>query len=129
MKLINMKLENFKGIRHLEIPFNGLNRVFRGTNGAGKSTVADAQSWLLTGKKSDANENLDPKTIGPKGYLHNLEHSVECKYELDDGSLITLKKVFKEKYTKKRGSTTSEFSGHVVEYYMDDVPVKQKTIR
>lgn len=126
MKLINMKLENFKGIRHLEIPFNGLNRVFRGTNGAGKSTVADAQSWLLTGKKSDANENLDPKTIGPKGYLHNLEHSVECKYELDDGSLITLKKVFKEKYTKKRGSTTSEFSGHVVEYYMDDVPVKQK---
>ena len=126
MKLINMKLENFKGIRHLEIPFNGLNRVFRGTNGAGKSTVADAQSWLLTGKKSDANENLDPKTIGPEGYLHNLEHSVECKYELDDRSLITLKKVFKEKYTKKRGSTTSEFSGHVVEYYMDDVPVKQK---
>lgn len=126
MKLINMKLENFKGIRHLEIPFNGLNRVFRGTNGAGKSTIADAQSWLLTGKKSDANENLDPKTIGPEGYIHNLEHSVECKYELDDRSLITLKKVFKEKYTKKRGSTTSEFSGHVVEYYMDDVPVKQK---
>ncbi|QUN13652.1 AAA family ATPase [Clostridium sp. C1] len=126
MKLINMKLENFKGIRHLEISFNGLNRVFRGTNGAGKSTIADAQSWLLTGKKSDANENLDPKTIGPEGYIHNLEHSVECKYELDDRSLITLKKVFKEKYTKKRGSTTSEFSGHVVEYYMDDVPVKQK---
>lgn len=126
MKLINMKLENFKGIRHLEIPFNGLNRVFRGTNGAGKSTIADAQSWLLTGKKSDANEDLDPKTIGPEGYIHNLEHSVECKYELDDRSLITLKKVFKEKYTKKRGSTTSEFSGHVVEYYMDDVPVKQK---
>lgn len=126
MKLINMKLENFKGIRHLEIPFNGLNRVFRGTNGAGKSTIADAQSWLLTGKKSDANENLDPKTIGPEGYLHNLEHSVECKYELEDGSLITLKKVYKEKYTKKRGSTTSEFSGHVIEYYMDDVPVKQK---
>ena len=97
MKLINMKLENFKGIRHLEIPFNGLNRVFRGTNGAGKSTIADAQSWLLTGKKSDANENLDPKTIGPEGYIHNLEHSVECKYELDDRSLITLKKVFKEK--------------------------------
>lgn len=127
MKLLNMKLENFKGIRHLEIPFDGIDREFRGTNAAGKTTIADAQSWLLTGKKFSVNENLNPKTWGPDGeYMHNLEHSVECKYQNDDGSIVTLKKIFKEKYTKKRGSTRAEFSGHVVEYYIDDVPTKEK---
>uniref|UniRef100_A0A6M3JLU6 Uncharacterized protein n=1 Tax=viral metagenome TaxID=1070528 RepID=A0A6M3JLU6_9ZZZZ len=39
---------------------------------------------------------------------------------------ITLKKVFKEVYTKKRGSARSEFTGHSTDYFIDGVPVQKK---
>ncbi|MDP4164642.1 MAG: hypothetical protein Q8898_16220, partial [Bacillota bacterium] len=39
---------------------------------------------------------------------------------------LTFKKVFYEKWTKKRGSATSEFSGHTTDYYIDGVPVQKK---
>ncbi len=121
MKLLNMKLENFQGIKHLELNFNGLNKSIHGDNATGKTTIANAQAWLLTGKSSDNRKNYTPKTEN----AHGLEHSVECTYSTENG-IIILKKVLKEKYTKKRGSTTAEFSGHVVEYYKDGVPVKEK---
>lgn len=123
MKLLKMKLENFQGIKDLELDFeNGVNKTIRGDNATGKTTIANAQSWLLTGKSSEDEKNYTPKTQGASG----LEHSVECTYRFDDGSIVTLKKLLKEKHTKKRGSTTAEFSGHSVEYYRDDVPIKEK---
>jgi len=121
MKLLNMKLENFQGIKHLELDFQGLDKTIKGDNATGKTTVANAQSWLLTGKSSDNIKNYTPKTEN----AHGLEHSVECVYSTENG-IVTLKKLLKEKYTKKRGSTSAEFSGHVVEYYKDGVPVKEK---
>jgi len=36
---------------------------------------------------------------------------------------IKLKKVFSEKWTKKRGSIDEEFTGHTTTYFVDDVPV------
>ena len=123
MKLLRMKLENFQGIKALGLDFkNGMDVTIRGDNATGKTTIANAQSWLLTGKSSEDEKNYTPKTQGAR----NLEHSVECTYELDNGAIVTLKKVLKEKYTKKRGSTTAEFSGHSVDYFKDDVPVKEK---
>lgn len=122
MKLLTMKLENFQAIGNLTLDFNGLNKTIRGNNGTGKTTVANAQSWLLTGKSSADEKNYSPKTQDASG----LDHSVECSYSLDDGRVVTLKKTLREKYTKKRGSTTAEFSGHEVLHYIDDVPVKEK---
>ena len=123
MKLLRMKLENFQGIKALGLDFkNGMNMTIRGDNATGKTTIANAQSWLLTGKSSEDEKNYTPKTQGAS----NLEHSVECTYELENGAIVTLKKVLKEKYTKKRGSTTAEFSGHSVEYFRDEVPIKEK---
>lgn len=121
MKLLEMKLENFQGIDNLELKFDGLSKSIHGDNATGKTTVANAQSWLLTGKSSDNEKNYTPKTEGS----HNLNHSVECRYQLEDMSIVTLKKLLKEKYTKKRGSADSEFTGHVVEYYKDGVPMKE----
>lgn len=122
MRLLSMKLENFQGIKNLTLNFNGLDKTIKGDNATGKTTIANAQSWLLTGKSSEDEKNYSPKTENS----HGLEHSVECSYDLENGVVITLKKVLKEKYTKKRGSTTAEFSGHEVLHYVDGVPVKEK---
>src|SRR5690606_41792462 len=53
-------------------------------------------------------------------------HSVEAVLELEDGSHLALKKVFKEKWTKKRGSAKAEFTGHTTDHFVDGVPVKKK---
>jgi hypothetical protein len=39
---------------------------------------------------------------------------------------VNLRKRFQEKWTKKRGSATAEFSGHTTDYFIDDVPSKKK---
>src|SRR5699024_7994643 len=36
----------------------------------------------------------------------------------------TLRKIYKEKWTRKKGSSSEEFDGHTVKYYVDGVPVK-----
>ena len=126
VKLIEMKLENFKGIRNLSIDFNGVDTNISGKNGTGKTTVADAFSWLFFNKDSQGSADFDVKTRNEKGeFLHNLEHSVEAVLYVD-GQEIKFKKVFKEKYVKKRGSNDAEFSGHTTDYFVDDVPRKKK---
>ena len=52
MKLLNLKISNFKGIRSFELPLNGGSAIVSGTNGAGKTSLFDAYSWLLFGKDS-----------------------------------------------------------------------------
>ena len=41
--------------------------------------------------------------------IHNLEHSAECELLIDE-NVLTLKKVYAEKWTKKRGSAEAEFT-------------------
>lgn len=119
-----LKLRNFKGIRELDIRFEADTNIY-GKNGTGKTTIADAFQWLLFNKDSSGSADFDVKTKTADGeYLHNLEHSVEGVFILN-GSELSLKKVLKEKYTKKRGSLTEEFTGHTTDYFVDDIPKKK----
>ena len=52
MKLLTLVLRNFKGIKNLELIANGGNVSVFGDNATGKTTVADAFSWLLFDKDS-----------------------------------------------------------------------------
>lgn len=126
VRLKQMKLRNFKGIKELDIDFNLLDTNVYGKNATGKTTLVDAFSWLFFNKDSSGASDFDVKTKTPDGeYLHNLEHLVEGVVEVD-GTETTFKKVFKEKYTKQRGSTTASFTGHTTDYFVDDVPRKKK---
>ncbi|MFS8541373.1 MAG: recombinase RecF, partial [Tissierellales bacterium] len=40
--------------------------------------------------------------------------------------MIKLKKVYKEKWTKKRGQPIAEFTGHTTYHFVDDVPINKK---
>ena len=51
IKLKSIRLENFKGIKNLDVKFSDRTEIM-GRNAAGKTTVFDAFTWLLFGKNS-----------------------------------------------------------------------------
>ena len=53
LRLERLALERFKGVERLQLSLGGRNAVISGQNGSGKTTVADAYTWLLTGKLSN----------------------------------------------------------------------------
>jgi DNA repair exonuclease SbcCD ATPase subunit len=121
-----MEIRNFKGIPYFTMSLNGLNAAVFGDNAVGKTTLMDSFIWVLFDKDSQNKKDFAIKTLDEDGKeIHNLEHSVELEF-LYNGLPLTLKKVFYEKWTKKRGSATSEFSGHTTDYYIDGVPVQKK---
>ena len=112
LRINKLVLQNFKGIKSLEIDAGGSNLTIYGDNATGKTTVFDAFMWLLFNKDSLGRSDFGIKTQDENGnVIHNLEHSVECELAIDN-SILTLRKVFTEKWTKKRGSADAEFTGH-----------------
>ena len=126
LRIKNLRLENFQGLRDVSFDFDGRSGDIIGDNGTGKSTVFNSVTWLLYGKSSTGSTGFSPKTRGPHGELHHLNHSVYGEFLTDSGRVVTLQKVFHEVYKKKRGSIREEFSGHTIDYYLDGVPVKEK---
>lgn len=123
--LERLTLKNFKGIRDFTLDAQGADVNVYGDNAAGKTTLYDAWLWLLFGKDSQNRADFEIKTLRPDGTpIHNLDHEVEGVL-LVDGRRTMLRKVYKEKWTKKRGSVTAEFSGHTTEYFIDGVPSKK----
>ena len=126
MKLLNLKLENFQGIREGEFVFDGESATISADNGFGKTTVFNAFTWLLFDKASTGAKSFTPKTKGPHGDLHHLNHSAEAAFKLEDGRIITFKKTYYEIYKKKRGSASESFEGHTTDYFVDGVPSNEK---
>lgn len=125
MTLVKLVLENFKGIRALTLEPNGRDMRISGENGTGKTTCADAFTWLVSSKDSLGRSDFALKTLDENGKeLHNLEHSVEGVLNIDEQQ-ITLKKTFKEKYVKRRGQARAEFTGHTTDYEIDGVPTSK----
>ena len=125
IKIKTLKLENFKGIKNLTIDFKDTTNIY-GDNAVGKTTIFDAYSWLLWDKDSLNRKDFAIKPYDKNGEeIHNLESVVEGDFSFDDTDL-NLKKIYKEVWTKKRGSTQAEFTGHTTDYYINSVPVKKK---
>ena len=55
IKIERLSLENFKCHKALELDFSCRSAALFGDNGAGKTTVYDALTWLLFGKDSHGN--------------------------------------------------------------------------
>jgi len=127
MRLLQLKLNNFQGLKEFSFIPGGSNADIFGENATGKTTIFNALTWLLFDKAATDIKGFNPKTKGADGQdIHNLEHWVECSFRLDDGLLITLKKVMAEDWRKTRGSNTAEFVGNPKSYFIDGVPVLEK---
>ncbi|MBT2727872.1 AAA family ATPase [Bacillus sp. ISL-75] len=125
LTLTRLSLKNFKGVREFTIEMNGQNVRIFGDNATGKTTLFDSFVWLLFDKDSQNKKDFSIKTLVGGKELHNLEHEVEATFDIS-GITLTLKKVYTEKWTKKRGYPTPEFSGHTTDYFIDGVPSKKK---
>lgn len=126
IELVVLKLRDFKGIKSLDIQLDGGNAQIFGDNEVGKTTTFDAFLWLLFDKDSNNKKDFAIKTLNGDGSeRHNLEHTVEGTF-LVEGATVTLKKIYKEKWTKKRGQPVAEFTGHEVEHFVDEVPLSKK---
>lgn len=125
IKLDKLTLNNFKGINKKEIEFTDKTNI-SGDNATGKSTVFDAYSWLLWGKDSFNRKDYEIKPYDENNnVIHNLESSVEGVFDID-GKETTFTRVFKEVWTKKRGSNNETFTGHTTDFYINEVPKKKK---
>lgn len=126
MRIKTLRLENFQGIKGASFDFDGKSASIYGDNATGKTTVYNALTWLLFDRPSTGAKSYTPKTKGPDGDLHYLDHAAEARFIMDDGRQVALRKVFHEVYKKKRGAAAEEFDGHSVDFYIDGVPVKEK---
>lgn len=124
IKLMALALRNFKGVKELIIELNGGDAKAYGDNGTGKTTVKDAFLWLLFNKDSQNRADFSIKTLKDGKEVNNLDHEVEAVFRID-GSPLTLRKVYHEKWTKKRGAPVAEFAGHETDYFIDGVPSKK----
>lgn len=81
MRIETLTIKNFRGIENLQVTLNGYDAVVSGQNGSGKTTIADAVCWLLSGKMSDGKtgENQNIKTLCTKS-------EVELKF--DNGLIL-----------------------------------------
>lgn len=122
MKIKKLRLEHFRGIKVLEVNFDGKNTDIFGANGTGKTTIANAICWLLTGQPITSEKDFSPKTADS----HNLHHKAELTMQTDDGAIVTIAKDYYEKWTKKKGAQIAELTGHTTDYTVNDVPVKEK---
>lgn len=124
MKLVQLNLQNFKGIEFGDFKFTN-NTIIRGDNATGKTTVFDALCWLLFGKDSLDRADFQIKTLKNGEPVHNVNHMVQAAFDNEDGTGFTLKRIYREKYSNPRGGEV-KLTGHTTDYFINDVPSKEK---
>lgn len=126
IELKKLSIQDFKGIQNFVLTVDGKSVNVYGDNATGKTTLVDAFQWVLFDKNSEGNSKFGIKPLNPDGSeKHYLETTVELTLGVDSND-ITLKKVYKEKWSKKTGEEEKEFSGHTTDYYINDTPKSQK---
>lgn len=119
--LKQLRIENFKGCRERQIDFGQTTDIY-GANASGKTTVFDAFTWLLFDKNSAGATTFDIRPLDADGrMIDNVEILVEAVLDVD-GEEITLQKVQKQNWVKKRGTNTAVLQGNANTYEINGFP-------
>jgi DNA repair exonuclease SbcCD ATPase subunit len=128
MKTIYLKriaLRNFKGLESFAIDFTSNETNILGKNTAGKTTIFDAYNWLLFGKDSLDRTDFPIKTYDKdNNIIPKLEHEVSGII-LSGSEEIELRRLYTEKWTRKRGNDIEELTGHETSFYINGVEKKK----
>lgn len=125
MKLLQLTLKNYQGIKDFDIRPMGKSMTISGPNGSGKSTIASSLSWLLTGKSASGEKSYSPKPLDADGHeIHHLVTSAEAVFELENGEELILSKELSENWKKKKNGP-DEFSGNTIAYYINGDPTTE----
>ncbi len=123
MKMIlkSLHLENFKGIKNLDVNFSDKTKI-KGQNAAGKTTIFDAFTWLLFNKNSAGEEKFNIRPLDKDGNrIDNVEIKVVGVLDVE-GKEVMLSKVQKQNWVKKRGTNTVSLQGNPNTYEVDGYP-------
>lgn len=119
--LKSLHIENFKGIKSLEVNFSNKTSI-KGQNAAGKTTIFDAFTWLLFNKNSAGEEKFNIRPLDKDGNrIDNVEIKVEGVLDVE-GKEVMLSKVQKQNWVKKRGTNTVTLQGNPNSYEIDGYP-------
>ncbi len=86
MKLKNLKIHNFVGVKDADIAFKRPVSLFAGRNNQGKSSIKDAILFALTGKARALTKFKDVKLLSHG----NNSLAVDLDYETNDGTEINV---------------------------------------
>lgn len=121
-----ISMENFKKFHAKTIEFGDRVTSIFGQNYRGKSSVADAFSWVMFNKSSTG--NVEGSQFRPRRYDENgvnVDH-VDVMVEmilLVNGEEVKIKKVQKQEWVRHRGDDYDSYMGDKTEYEWNDVPV------
>ena len=120
--LERLELSQFQKFDHKLISFSPDQTDIIGDNGAGKTTIYSAFTWLLFGKDSMGREKFDVKRLIDGVKQDKVDVFVEGKFVLIDDNdhveNLTLKRVLTERYQQK----TDTYIGDETKCYINDVP-------
>ena len=107
-------LRYFKGVENKEIVLGDNVNVIKGRNGIGKSTIADAISWVLFGTNQSGATKFGIKTKGKDGKeIEDVAHSVEISLSVLDEEEGLMCYVLTRTLTETRkddGSVTNNYT-------------------
>ena len=97
-------IENFKGCENLSFDFGSITRII-GANETGKTTIADAIFYVLSGKNSLGESTFDILPVGTTGLSPKIE--IELSYDRDGvAKRAVLCRTYQAKYNRAK-----EFTG------------------
>ena len=121
----HVKITNWKGFKSFETDLSRTTNIY-GKNRAGKSSIMDAIIWCLFGKDAQGRSDFEIKPLNEKNEpARKQEHEVELVV-FEDNYQIKFRRVFREKWVKKRGDSIETFAGHESVLFYQDVPVLSK---
>ena len=116
----SIHIENFKGIKMLDVTFSGKTKI-SGQNAVGKTTIFDAFTWLLFNKNSSGEEKFNVRPLNEGIRVDNVEIKVSAILDVD-GKGVELSKTQKQNWVKKRGTDTAVLQGNVNSFEIDGYP-------
>lgn len=123
MRINKLLLENFQGIKRLELNPYGSDVVVRGDNATGKSTIGNGITWLLYGKALDGTKNYSPKPQKDGVDVHGVNTLAEMEID-HNGAIMTLTRAIVEKTKNARGNAENVEIKNETECAINGVPVK-----
>lgn len=122
---MELNILNFKGIDKMELKFDRAVQNIWGANGTGKTSIADAISFLYFGKNSLGKTDFGIKPLNPDNTRKDHTDVEVSGIIIFNDRKVHLKHRFIEKWQKIKGSTEPSFTGNTHEYFVDNAPYSE----